>query len=153
MKIKEYDLKKSAKRLIWRFNLKNGFTPNTDDKNALNCVLEWINREKEDRLKDNILFAKLFIYILNQNIRYYETDVLEKEPQKHLSKILDTPIELFYEAFNRELENVQLNRMLERVKKENDTNFTKDELKQYFDKTFQKEELNHMITEALNRFN
>ena len=152
MKIKDYDLKKSAKRLIWRFNLKNGFIPNNEDKSALNCVLEWINREKEDRLKDNIQFAKLFIYIFNQNIRHYETDVLDSEPQKQLSKILDTPIELFYEAFNRELENVQLKRMMERVKKENDTKFTEQELKEYFDKSFQKAELNHMITEALNRF-
>lgn len=149
-----YNLKKAAERLLWRFKIEKGFTPNKNDKNALNTVLNWINREKEVNIHERavILFSKLYIYILNQNIEYYKTDVLENEPQKEISKLLDLPLENFYEAFYSKLKDRQLDRMLERVEKQNDKTFTKQELKEYFDHNFSKEHLNHMITEALNRF-
>lgn len=147
----DYDIKKAAEKLLWRFNSKKGFTPNENDKSSLNTLLNWINKEKENRLKDNLKFAKLFIYVFNQNIRHYQTDVLDKEPQKELSRLLNIPIEIYYERFYEEIRTVQLKKMINRVKKENG-NFTKQELEDYFDKDFVKEQLNHMITEALNRF-
>lgn len=154
MKNKEYDLKKAAEHLLWRFNSEKGIYISNKDKSCLNTLLEWINNEKKTNIEERavILFTKIYIYVLNQNIIHYDTDVLDKEPQKQLNRLLDLPLENFYEAFYKSIQNVQINRMLERCKKEDDNNFTKQELLGYFEKDFLKAQLNHIITEALNRF-
>lgn len=154
MKIKEYDLKKSAEHLLWRFKSKKGVYISEKDKSSLNTLLEWINNEKKTNIIERsvISFTKLYIYILNQNINHFNTDVLENEPQKQLSKLLDTPLENFYEAFYRSIEQVQIERMAKRTMKKDGAFLSKEELKSMFDRDFVKMQLDHMVTEALNRF-
>lgn len=151
------DVKKSVERLIWRFRKdKEGdyiqFKPNNNDFNELLNIIGWIEQQKELSLLNNDLFAKLFIHVLNQNIEYYNTDVLEEEPQKEISRLLSTPLKLFYKAFHSKIQSVHINRILERTKKENSNEITKQELREFFDLDFVTEQLNHMITEAINKF-
>lgn len=151
------DLIKASSRLKWRFRKEQGnfkhFTPNEKDVEALNCILNWINNQKKDTLNNNQLFAKLFIYQLTMNIRYFGTTVLDPIPQKDLSRILNTPLINFYKAFENDLYNNQLNTLLE--KDVDQDRVLKDyiEQKNLYPSELITGQLNHMITEALNRFN
>lgn len=151
------NIKKAGERLIWRLkpdekgNYKL-FKPNKDDFNALKTILDYITASIEEERLDNALFAKLYIYTFCDFIRKYESDVLDGEVKFQLDRLLSAPIETFYESFNNDINGVQLDRMIGRCKKENDEQFTKDELSIYFNKETQVKTLNHMITEALNSF-
>ena len=155
--MKDYDIKKAGDRLIWRLKPnENGqyinFKPNESDFKALKTVLGWITSEKEKSVLDNEILVKLYIYSLNDLIRKYDTDVLDGMVQKELSKILDTPLHLFYDAFDRSLVEVQMNKIIERARDKSGNKITKAKFMEVYDTDFQKEQLNHMISEALNRF-
>lgn len=152
---KVWNLKESASRLLWRFKSKKGFTPNDNDINALNSVLKWINNQKKETLNNNHLFAKLYIYHLTMNIRYYETTVMCPTPQQDLHKILDYPLEYFYKSFINDLYNNQLNRLLDKETNEEKQEIIKEyiEQKDLYPEEYIINNLNHMITEALNKFN
>lgn len=165
-------IEKSIQRLSWRFGNGN-FTPNQNDINALNGIIEWVNDQRKITLNQNHLFAKLYIYYLNQFIDKYQTTVFDTIPQKELSKLLDTPLDLFYEAFQRSLNSNKLMEVLqdngvelkhpelrtEQELKENSIklkNINKDDIVKITEDSWTKEEveanLNKMVTEALNRF-
>ena len=151
MKIKDYDLKKSAKRLIWRFNLKNGFTPNNEDKSALNCVLEWINHQKELVVKDKAveLLTKMYIYQLRQTMSYYGSLTPNKIVQHDIHALLDTPLSVVFEDFARTLRSNQISYIAE-LSKEKPMGV--EHLNRVYNDEVIETELNHMITEVLNRF-
>ena len=166
LKIKEYDIKKAASRLSWRFSKKNGeskaFTPNENDIEAVNTLLTWINKEKENSLYKNELFAKLFIYFLNNRIEKYNYDknchpdefegyisFLDTEPEKDLCRILDLPLESFYVAFFDKINKDWRDYLINKLKKNQDI---KNEPLEKYTLDRVKLELNHKITEALNRF-
>lgn len=81
------------------FTLSNGNKPNQSDIDALNNVIEWVEKHRSDTIRNNQLFAKLYIYHLNEKIKYYSTDVSDFLPQKELSRILDMPLDNFYKSF------------------------------------------------------
>ena len=155
-----HDLKKAAERLIWRLKPDEkgefkSFTPNKNDIESLNCILNWINNQKKDTLKNNQLFAKLYILGLTNIIRHQETTIFDPIPQKELSKILDYPLSSFYKSFTEDLYNNQLLKL-------NTSDLTNENKKVISDYREQRNlypegliesKLNHMITEALNRFN
>lgn len=152
-----WDIKKAAGKLKWRFRKEKGnykpFTPNDNDIEALNCILNWINHQKKETLNNNQLFAKLYIYHLTMNIRYFETTVLDPIPQKDLSRLLNMPIHLFYEAFETDLYGNQLNKILNNSENINEILKEHIEQKTLYPREMIESQLNHMITEALNRFN
>ena len=94
------NLKTAINRITWR--LKNG---NQNDIDALNCVIDYINTQDSDVVNNNLIFAKLFIYNLNQNINHYKASVFDDIPQKELSRILDMPLERFYLSFKQSLDD------------------------------------------------
>lgn len=155
-----HDLKKAVGKLKWRFrkddkNNFKSFTPNQNDVEALNCIMNWINNQKKETLNDNKLFAKLYIYHLTMNIRHFETTVLEPIPQKDLSKILSYPLEHFYKSFEMDLYNNQLNGLLEATDDIEQLEIIQSYIEQndLYPREHIAMQLNHMITEALNRFN
>lgn len=110
------ELKKAGERLLWRLSPKeNGdhttFKANENDFNALKTILGHINRQEKISVKNQSLFAKLFIYELTMEIRNYQTTVLNPFPLQKLSSLLSKPIEVFYDAFYSDLINNQLNRL------------------------------------------
>ena len=82
-------------RLFWRFQNGN-FTPNENDIKALTEVAEWINREKQETLKHNVLFAKVYI---KQFLQEYKVFGDFKFAQYALHSYLEQPITNIYEEF------------------------------------------------------
>lgn len=155
----DYDLKKAVNRFQFRFTKQeNGdyknFKPNHSDIEAINTILSWINRQKEDSVRNNHLFAKLYIYHLTMNIRHYQTTVLDDYPQKDLSRLLDKPLELFYQSFYNDLIDNQLNKLLHTETEKEDVAILKEyeDFKKTFTLGIVKSKLTDMISEALNRF-
>lgn len=151
------NIKSAGEKLIWRLKpnekgVYKSFTPNKDDFKALETVLGYITSSLEKERLDNSLFAKLYIYTFCDFIRKYKSDVLEGEIKFQLDRLLSAPIETFYEAFNNDLNTVQLDRMIGRCRKENGDNFTEEEMKAFFNKETQRKKLDFMISEALNNF-
>tara|TARA_R110002051_G_C8769409_1_gene503366 strand:+ start:33088 stop:33555 length:468 start_codon:yes stop_codon:yes gene_type:complete len=145
-----YNVQKAASKLLWRFNSVNGqtksFNPNKDDIQSLNTLLECVNREKKEKLSQNVLFAKLFIYALTDHLRKFETTIFDKEITKQLSMMLEKPLDVFYKAFEEDLYNNQTKRI------ELKDGVTIDDFKRTYTTEFIQMNLDLMITEALNRF-
>ena len=146
----EYNTDKALDRLAWRFTSKKPFTPNENDIDSLNTLIGWMNRQQSESVKNNQLFAKLYIYFLNQTIRYFEANIFDEIPQKELNKLLDLPLDNYYNAFHKELQSNNVSRVV------NDKSINKEDLiKEISDKyTLEEctEKLDTMINEALNRF-
>jgi len=140
----KYKTEKAINRLSWRFSNNKSFKPNEEDIDSLNCILEWMNREIKNNVRNNQLFAKLYIYFLHQNIKFYNSTVFDNIPQKDLSKLLDLPLDSFYKSFHKDLHFNQFNR----VKTIEDLKSVKESY------TIENvtERLDFMINEALNRF-
>lgn len=145
-----YNIQKAASKLLWRFSKVNGlnksFTPNNDDIESLNTLLECINREKKQKIQRNAITAKLFIYVLTDHLRKFETTIFDKEIAKQVSIMLDKPLEVFYKAFEEDLYNNQT-KLIELKE-----GVTLEDFKKTYTSEFIQMNLDLMITEALNRF-
>jgi hypothetical protein len=140
-------LDKSVQRLSWQFSRGTSFKPNQNDVDALNTVFEWITSQKEINLLNQQLFAKLYIYQLEQTLRYYDSTVFDAMIQKDLSRILDTPLDAFYQAFHKSLHHNQLKKL--KIK----DGLSLEDIKENYTLEVVKDQLNNMITEAINKFN
>lgn len=154
-----WEVDKAVKRLVWRLapNSKgeySNFRVLEDDFNALKSILGSLDRDKKINVSNNVLLAKLYIYHLTMNIRYFGTTVLDEYPQKDLGRLLDLPLEKFTQAFYKDLIDNQLNKLVET----DNENEQKEILKQYedFKKTFTLEfvenKLFDMVNKALKRY-
>ena len=150
---KTWDLKRAVKRLSYRLNKREGkfisFKPNYDDKDALVCMVEYIDRVNEQSLVKNDLFAKLFVYVLRETIISYDSVVLDKEIQLAVSHILDNSLEYQIQSFIREFKTNQIEKIAELSKKKE---ITKEHLNRIYTDDVIRGYLNEMITNALNRF-
>lgn len=124
------------------------------DFNALLRVGEYIDMVHAEKVAKNTLFAKLYIYFLNNLIDIYETDVLEETPQKELSKLLDIPLETYFSRFHQKIHVNWKIKMCEKLLKGGV--ITDDEKESYirdkYSLEYVEEQLTYMINQALNRF-
>ena len=146
----KWNLEKAIKRIAWRFTSNKPFTPNDNDLDALNSVIGWSNRQQADAVKSNQLFAKLYIYHLNQTIRYFESNIFDDIPQKDLSRLLDLPLDNYYSAFHKELQSNNVTRVVKDKTIANEDLLK--ELEEKYTLEVVTEKLDEMINEALNRF-
>lgn len=153
-----WDVKKSGEYLLWLLSPdENGNYKNINSSeksfNALKSVLGFINRQSTGNVKNNQLFAKLYIHFLTQGIRYHSTTVFNDFIHKELHQLLSYPLPLFYKAFIKDLHDNQLNRMLE-VKEEQlqEVLIDAQRFKEVYNEDFVESKLNEMVSEALNRF-
>lgn len=148
-----YDIEKSANKLIWRFRKENGiyksFTPNDNDVECLNTLIQCINREKRSNLKDNELFAKLFIYHMVDSARKYNVTTFNGLLQKDICKTLDRPLKSFYDAFINDIKVRQIENIID---VETKNTITVDKFNEIYTDEYVKSKLDMIITEALNRF-
>lgn len=144
-------LEKAISIISFKFQEGKRVYINEKDIDAINTILDCINKEKAVNLESNQLFAKLYIYHLNKAIIDLKVDVLSDVPQQDISRILDTPLAFFYSAFQRELYSSQITNVVEQFKKSG-IPMTNERLKERYNLEFITNKLNHMITEALNRF-
>ena len=142
-------LEKAVQRLRWRFSNNSSFKPNEKDIQALNSILEWISSQKEISVLNQGLFAKLYIMELNRNLRTFEATIFDDIPQKELSKTLNYPLDAFYKSFHNDLHHNQLVKLFKNKDKK-DINI--DDLKDKYTLEIVTDKLNHMISEAVNRF-
>jgi len=126
------------------------FKVSNNDFKAFLEVVEYIDILRDEKVAKNTLFAKLYIYHLNQIIDIYNTDVFEEIPQKELSKILDIPLEAYFKRFHEKLQTNWINSMANKLVKTKE--FPKEYVNEKYTLDFTTEKLTEMINEALNRF-
>lgn len=142
------------------------------DLECLKFLAEWVNREKETQLNNQILFAKLYCHVFIQEVNFYKDFDFA---QKSMGKMLELPLQNHYELFNQRLNDYALNRFLlsngidpEKRKFDSegysDATFDKEALskidndefikfaKGYWDYDKTQKSLNNQITESVNRF-
>ena len=146
------DVQKAGERLQWRTSLSESgqykvFKVNESDSKAVKSVLGMINRIEKNNVSNNVLFAKLYIYFLTQEIRHHETTIFNDAIHKELGNLLSKPLELFYDAFTSDLYSNQLNRLT--IKNGKGVVIAANRYKETFPPEFIKGNLNEMINKTL----
>lgn len=95
------NIEKSVKRIAWRFQ--NGWKPNQNDIDALNDIIDFVNQKQKDQINENQLFAKMYVHIYGEYLKFYKATVFDKAPEMELCKILDTPLSEIIESFRKDL--------------------------------------------------
>lgn len=80
-------IQQHLKRLHWRIS-GNGWKANEKDLEAFNGIVEHLKRQEEENIIENEQFAKLYIYLYLEFLRYFNCTVYEKQPEKTIQSIL-----------------------------------------------------------------
>lgn len=80
------NLKKSISRI--GFTIANQNKPNDTDVDAFNFLCDHLKKVEEKTIQDNLLFAKLYAYLLGKLLSHYNN---VDEANKYLNKILQQP--------------------------------------------------------------
>ena len=113
-------------------------------------IVRYIDIQREEKVAKNTLFAKLYVYHLNQLIDIYDTDVLENIPQKELSKLLNTPLDYYFTSFHNKIQNKWHDKMCDKIIQGKD--IRKEYVKEKYTLEYVEEKLTEMMNEALIRF-
>lgn len=134
---------KSLKRIIWRFQSGRPISPDQQDIDSLNEIIEYIATKEKQQLIDNQLFGKLYIFVFGEFIRHYEATPESEIPQKELHKLLDKDLKLIVTEYVDKVNNAKL----AHVTNEND-------LKDYVPTTYEEVagNLRVMINAAINTY-
>lgn len=163
------NIAKAINRLNWRMT-NSKFTPNENDKQAIDFLTEWVNNQKAKNFKSHKLFIKMFMYGFYYELAYWKD--LETA-QRLLLEQLEKPVEYHYERFYDLLKTLELeafkrkigycNKMIEFMSDEEEQK-NNDLVKMYKNefinhqtgKVIEIEEvfagLNNLLTEAINKF-
>ena len=86
-------LKDAFKRL--HFTISKGNKPNETDIEAFNEVCEVFKQQEEKTIQDNLLFAKLYAFLLKEfTMHYNNVDEANKQINKVLSESMDIRVEM-----------------------------------------------------------
>jgi len=81
-------LKDAFSRL--RFTISKQHKPNEKDTEAFNFICDYFQKEEQQTIQDNLLFAKLYAYVLGKLSAHYNNVDLANN---HLNKLLSQPFE------------------------------------------------------------
>ena len=98
------NIEQSLNRINWRMTNEK-FTPNEKDKEAVNFLSEWVNRQKSESIKENLLFAKIFCYAFKNEISIFNCP---KIASRKIQEKLDLPIEHHYNEIHSLLNSIAL---------------------------------------------
>lgn len=101
-------LKEAIQRLMFTVSKQN--KPNNTDAEALNKVLEYINGTVKKEVNENELFAKLYVYLLLNEVIFYKGDV--DLSQKKINEVLNLPLIDLYDKFRMSYNAIELNNFL-----------------------------------------
>lgn len=102
-------LENSIKHLHWKCSQANA---SIKDRQAIDEVIEWINREKKKTIQQNQLFAKLYICHFGElMIHFKDISFAQKELHKLLSESTINHVEWFRKKFNLIHQNKALKKM------------------------------------------
>ncbi len=86
-------LKEAFSRLGFTISKQN--KPNQSDADALNSILEYFKKSEEKTIHENLLFAKLYAFLLTEfTMHYNNVDEANKQINKIISEPMDIRIEL-----------------------------------------------------------
>lgn len=86
-------LKEAFSRLGFTISKQN--KPNQSDADALNALLEYFKKSEEKTIHENLLFAKLYAFLLKEfTMHYNNVDEANKQINKILSETMDFRIEI-----------------------------------------------------------
>lgn len=171
------NIEKAINRLQWRFKNENvkvnesKITINELDLKAVEFLIDWVNNQKKEALKENVLFAKVYCYALSHEIEFYK-DI--QFANRKLQEELQKPIELHYDKIVEDLNRLELNKFLKNKRiitdhvesmllkpeqekqqkeliKENQKEISKYTIGVWLVKNVYKS-LNNTITECINRY-
>lgn len=100
-------LKEAFSRL--RFTISSKNKPNDVDIEAFNVLSEYLKEVQEKTIQDNLLFAKLYMYLLGKLVSYYNN---ADEANKHISKILSQKTDNLIGILEMELRAMELRQVL-----------------------------------------
>jgi len=93
-------IKQAINHFMFKLNPKNNIWKATQkDADAINEIIEFVESKHRQQLNSNELFAKLYITLFGELLKYYNCSVFDPTPQKAINKILDTPIEVIIQKF------------------------------------------------------
>lgn len=88
---------KALERVGWRFGAGKPFTPNSNDIDAYNSLVEFMENYQRREIMDNKLFAKLYIHVFTKFLIYYGASPDDPIPQKELHRIVSRPFSALFE--------------------------------------------------------
>lgn len=97
--------KEAVNRLL--YTIGKSHKPNETDKIALNSLIKYINNFEEETIQENLLFAKLYTFVLSNFVKNYsDIDFANKQLNKELETTLQFQMEcLLIDIRNCELSN------------------------------------------------
>lgn len=101
-------LKEAIQRLSFTVSKQN--KPNPTDAEALNKILQYVNGTIKKEINENELFAKLYVYLLLNEVIFYKGDV--DLGQKKINEVLQIPLIDMYENFRMSFNSIALNNFL-----------------------------------------
>lgn len=101
-------LKEAIQRLSFTVSKQN--KPNATDAEALNKILEYLNNSIKREINENEMFAKLYVYLLFNEVIFYKGDV--DLGQKKINEVLQIPLIDMYENFRMSFNAIALNNFL-----------------------------------------
>lgn len=103
------NLLQAIKRLS--YTTSNGHKANDKDVDALNSLIEWINREKEYRISTQWHFAKVTVWMYINLLIYHKGD--NQKCEREIQEVLEKPIKHWYNHFTKEMNRHEFNRSCE----------------------------------------
>lgn len=101
------DSKKALERLVWRFSTGKAFTPNQNDKEALNAIILLYNNSTTNISQSQEPFAILYIYLINAFMTSYDcmpnNEIIQNKINELLSFGLRYHIEELQKTINSKI--------------------------------------------------
>ena len=102
-------IKKAVEHFIFKLDPKNNIWKASEaDGKAITQIVKFVEDKHEEQLRNNQLFAKLYITYYGELLKYYKASIFDKEPQKDLHKTLDTPLETIIDTFRTTLKDIEI---------------------------------------------
>lgn len=115
---KAMNIETAINRISWRFKNENikvnesKIIINDTDIEAVDFLVKWINNQKQETLKDNLLFGKLYVYALVNELEFYKDISFSN---RKLQDVLKEPIESHYEKIVKDLNRLEYNKFCRSV--------------------------------------
>lgn len=87
-----YHSNKALERLAWRFSQGKAFTPNENDINALNTLINAFNEYSTTIQPTSQHFATLYVYAMNQLLQHYDTLPNSQVVQDELFEVINNGV-------------------------------------------------------------
>ena len=94
-----------------KFTITKQNRPNANDANALNGIIDWVERQRSENVRNGHLFAKVFLELYA--LQLLKTDGNYQLSIDNVSDLLKTPLEQVYVDFHKELNTIHSRNILE----------------------------------------